>query len=192
MNNETDGDGNIAIQDIRGSIINFFRPSSKIDIPFNEKIPPEITESLEQFKNDYPEPSKVAFILMRFGNTTAHLNIVEGIKNALEPYGITAIRADEKDYHEDLFHNVLTYIYGCGFGIAVFERIESEDFNPNVTFEVGYMLALGKKVCLLKDKTLKSLHTDLIGRLYKVFDVHDPIGTIPNQLSRWVTDRNII
>ncbi len=79
--------------------------------------------------------------------------------DTLASYGITALRADDKDYHEDLFTNIVTYLYGCSFGIAVFERIETDDVNPNVSLEVGYMQGLRKPVCLLKDKTLRALHS---------------------------------
>ena len=78
--------------------------------------------------------------MMRFGNTTARGNIVAAIKAALDPQGIAVLRADDKQYHDDLFPNVLTYIYGCRFGIAVFERIETEQFNPNVALEVAICL----------------------------------------------------
>jgi nucleoside 2-deoxyribosyltransferase len=86
----------------------------------------------------------------------------------------------------------MTYLYGCGFGIAVFERIEAEEFNPNVSLEVGYMFALNKPVCLLKDRTLKTLHTDLVGKLYKTFDPQDPIKTIPDEVTQWLSDKEII
>ena len=81
---------------------------------------------------------------------------------------------------------------GCGFGVAVFERIEAEQFNPNVSLEVGYMRALSKEVCLLKDKTLTTLQTDLLGKLYRQFDPQDPERTIPNELSRWLSDKGIL
>jgi hypothetical protein len=154
--------------------------------------PPEILDSLREFRLDHPDPKKVAFIMMRFGRTRAHEEIVEGIKQALAPHGIHAVRADDKDWHSDLYYNVVTCLYGCGFGIAVFERIESDDFNPNVALEVGYIMALGKPVCLLKDQTLTSLHTDLVGKLYKTFDPQDPITSIPSQLTKWMQDRKII
>ena len=63
----------------------------------------------------------------------------KAIQSTLGTFGIAALRADDKEYHDDLLPNVLTYIYGCRFGIAVFERLEAEDFNPNVSLEVGYM-----------------------------------------------------
>ena len=154
--------------------------------------PPEIQNSLREFQLDFPSPQKVAFIMMQFGSTPAHDKIVQGIQDALAPYGISAVRADDKDWHTDLFYNVLTCIYGCTFGIAIFERIEREDFNPNVALEVGYIMALKKQVCLLKDRTLKSLHTDLVGKLYKTFDPQDPVASIPPELTKWMKDKKIL
>lgn len=156
-----------------------------------KNVPVEIEESLQRFQVDYPDPTKVAFLMMRFGRTQAHGHIVAGIKKALDPLGIAVVRADDKQYHDDLFPNVLTYVYGTGFGIAVFERIETEEFNPNVALEVGYMFALKKHLCLLKDKTLKTLHADLVGKLYRVFDPLDPVETIPKELSQWLKDKGL-
>lgn len=155
------------------------------------EVPSEIRESLERFRRDYPDARRVAFLMMRFGKTKAHEDIVSGIKAALDPLGVTVVRADDKQYHDDLFPNVLTYVYGCSFGIAVFERIETEQFNPNVALEVGYMFALKKDICLLKDRTLNTLHADLVGKLYRVFDPLDPIATIPQELSRWLRDKGL-
>jgi hypothetical protein len=155
-------------------------------------IPIEIKESLVRFQKDYPDPTKVAFVMMRFGNTPAHQEIVDSIRTVLSQNQIKALRADDRQYHDDLFPNVLTYIYGCSFGCAVFERLESEDFNPNVSLEVGYMFALQKPVCLLKDKTLKTLHTDLVGKLYRTFDPQNPSNSIPAPLMEWCMDKGVI
>ncbi|MCD4665687.1 MAG: hypothetical protein K8R68_10505, partial [Bacteroidales bacterium] len=116
------------------------------------KYPLEIYESLQKFFTDYPDFNRNAFIMMKFGDTKAHNSILLSIRSILNKYGINALRADEKEYHEDLFPNVLTYLHGCKFGIAVFERLEEEEFNPNVSLEVGYLRALKKPICLLKDK----------------------------------------
>jgi nucleoside 2-deoxyribosyltransferase len=83
-------------------------------------------------------------------------------------------------------------MHGCAFGIGIFERITTEDFNPNVSLELGYMMALGKPVCLLKDKYLNFLHTDLVGRLYLPFDPQDPETSIPNVLEKWAKDKRIV
>lgn len=167
------------------------------NFPYSEqsassKYPLEIHESLQLFLNDYPDIDRNAFIMMRFGNTKAHKSILLSIKSVLNKYGINALRADDKEYHEDLFPNVLTYLHGCKFGIAVFERLEEEEFNPNVSLEVGYLRAFKKPICLLKDKTLKTLQTDLVGKLYKSFDPQDPDSTIPKELEKWLRDKDII
>lgn len=78
------------------------------------------------------------------------------------------------------------------FGIAVIERLEEDAFNPNVSLEVGYMLALGKSVCLLKDSTVRTLQADLIGKLYREFDPQDPRKTIPPQVLAWMDDKGFI
>ena len=83
-------------------------------------------------------------------------------------------------------------MHGCGFGIAVFERIDQDDFNPNVSLEIGYMLGVKKGVLLLKEKTLKSLHADLAGKLYHPFDVQDAVKTIPPKIERWMEDKGLV
>jgi len=170
----------------------YILPSSVKGASVNLELPTAIRDSLARFKGDYPDSASAAFIMMRFGSTRLHSALAEAVKDVCSSHGIKALRADEKDYHDDLFPNVLTYIYGCRFGIAVFERLEQNDFNPNVSLEVGYMLALGKPVCLLKDKTLTTLQTDLVGRLYKSFDPQDPSGSIPKELTQWLRDRAFI
>lgn len=158
----------------------------------NSKYPLEIHESLQKFLRDNPQTDRNAFVMMRFSDTKAHSSIFNSIKSVLGKYAINAHRADDKEYHEDLFPNVLTYIHGCRFGIAVFERLVDEEFNPNVSLEVGYLRALRKPICLLKDKTLKTLQTDLVGKLYRSFDPQDPENTIPKELNNWLRDKEII
>lgn len=152
---------------------------------------PEIASGLEKFRKDYPARSKTAFIIMQFGETKLHKDIVSSIKKTLALYGITALRADDKEYMDDLFPNVKVYMHACDFGVAVFDRITEDDFNPNVTLEVGYMLGMGKDVLLLKDKTLKSLSTDLTGRLYKQFETTDVENSMPKQIEKWLKDKGL-
>lgn len=152
---------------------------------------PEIASGLEKFRRDYPTETRTAFIIMQFGSTKLHDDIVSTIKSVLKKHNITALRADDKEYMDDLFPNVKVYMHACDFGITVFDRITEDDFNPNVTLEVGYMLGMGKDVLLLKDKTLKSLSTDLTGRLYKQFDTTDVANTLPEQIEKWLSDKGL-
>lgn len=168
------------------------KPKGKTAPNMNQNAPPAIADSLSRFVQENPDPAKTCFIMMQFGTTRLHNEIVEGIRAVLDSYGISGLRADDRQYHDDLFPNVLTYMYGCGFGIAVFERLETNDFNPNVSLELGYMLALGKPVCLLKDRTLRTLNTDLVGKLYKSFDPQDPSTTMAPELEQWLKDKGLL
>jgi len=150
----------------------------------------DIQASLQKFQRDHGN-HKTAFIMMQFGSTTGHIEIVKSIRDLLSHHNIKALRADDKEYHNNLLRNVLTYIYGCDIGIAVFEKIEDDTYNPNVAFEIGYMKALTKPVCLLVDQDMK-LPTDLLGELYKPFAPQDPTNSIPRVLEKWLHDKDII
>lgn len=156
------------------------------------KTPIEIQESFGRFREDYPDPSKVAFIMMRFGSTGAHTEITEAVRQGLAAHGIEAVRADDKRYHDHVFFNILTYLHGCGLGIAIYDRIETDTYNPNVALEVGYLFAMRKPVCLLKDQSLATLPTDLVGRLYDPFDPQHADKTIPSVLSKWLSDKDLV
>lgn len=106
--------------------------------------PVELSSSLAAFRADWPDPSRLAFVMMQFGLTNAHDQAITAVRHALDTHQFVALRADDKQYHDDLWMNILTYMYGCRFGIGVFERIEDDAFNPNVSLEVGYMMGLGK------------------------------------------------
>jgi hypothetical protein len=182
VENEPDSGFTVSIPTAQGAMIEAGKP---------EEAPLHIRDSLQHFRRDHPDPDAVAFILMKFGTTRAHEEITQAIQDELAAHNIAGVRADHKEYHDDLYYNVLTYLHGCKFGVAVFERIEGDDFNPNVALEVGYMFASIKPVCLLKDRTLTSLHADLVGKLYREFDTHDPHRTIRPQLAKWLEDKDL-
>jgi hypothetical protein len=155
-------------------------------------ITPEIALSLDRLRRKFPDPSVLGLVVMRFAAAKPFSRIVDVIKQTGEKHGITLVRADENEFHSDLWGNVRTHLHGCGFGVAVYERIESDEPNANVGLEVGYLMAMNKPVLLLKDKTVEALQADLAGKLYKPFDPHDPEGSIPEQMAKWLEDNGII
>lgn len=50
---------------------------------------------------------------------------------------------------------------------------------------------MGRPVCLLKDQTLRTLHADLMGKLYRPFDTQNP-ATIGPPLVQWLRDWGIV
>jgi len=153
--------------------------------------PAVIHDSLKKFHVAHRDASSTCFVMMRFGKTKAHSKIETTIKKTLAKHGLVGLLARDREFHDELFPNIQTYIHGCDFGIAVYERVETDEFNPNVALEVGYMIGLRKKVLLLKDKTLKALQTDLVGKLYREFDPQSPQRTIPAQIDSWLSDQGL-
>jgi len=153
--------------------------------------PAIIHDSLKRFQKTHRDPSSTCFVMMRFGKTSGHSRLEKTIKKSLKKHGFIGLLARDKQFNDDLYPNIQTYIHGCAFGIAVFERLESDEFNPNVALEVGYMFGLRKHVLLLKDQTLKALHTDLVGKLYREFDPQNPEETIPAQVDAWLSDKGL-
>ena len=152
---------------------------------------PEIASGLERFRTDYTG-QRTAFIMMQFTRSDAHSDIVQALKEKLLTHGIVGLRADDKQYMDDQFPNIKVYMHACDIGIGIFERITEDDFNPNLSLEVGYMLGLEKDVLVLKDKTLRALPTDLIGRLYREFDTRNVAETIGEEVEKWLSDKGYI
>jgi nucleoside 2-deoxyribosyltransferase len=153
------------------------------------ELPLEIVKSIYDFKKTYPTSKKVGFILMPFEKSTAYENILLAIKKVLQKNDCIGVRADDKNFHDDVFYNILTYLHGCDFGIAVFDKSEITTFNPNVSLEVGFLMALNKPVFLLKDKNLTTLQSDLAGKLYSEFDPQNIEKTISPMLKKWLLDK---
>ena len=103
---------------------------------------------------------------MPFEKSEGYDIILKTIKNVLQENGCFGGRADDRIFHNDVLYNILTYLHGCDFGIALFDKSEITTFNPNVSLEVGFLLALNKPVFLLKDQNLPMLQSDLAGKLY--------------------------
>ena len=89
-------------------------------------------------------------------------------------------------------------MHGCELGIAIFEKFENtvdpetEVYNPNVSFEVGYMMALKKPVLVLKDSRVSDLNSDLKSKIYNNFDKQQLQETIAPAIKKWVDKESLI
>jgi hypothetical protein len=145
-----------------------------------------LEQPLRSLLLDHPEPSRNVFLMMRFDQSPQLDSIAAAIRETLAAHALVGLRADDRDYADELWSNVQTYMLACELGIAVFEQIDQRDFNPNVSLELGFMLARRKRCLLLKEKRLPSLHADLVGKLYKPFDAFDIASSVRQQVQRWV------
>lgn len=159
------------------------------DYDFKMSCMPSYSESEEKFYKEYGHFS--VFVIMPFIDTLDP--VYEAIKKTFKKYKITAVRADSKEFSDDLWSNVSTYLNCCIAAVAVFNKFDNEEdiYNPNVALEAGYVMALGRKVCLLKDSRLKKLSTDIISKLYKIYDANDIEKTVSQQIESWIQDNDL-
>ena len=113
------------------------------------------------------------FVMMKYARDTYHSLIESNVRRAFD---------DVKFYHpllaKDLtpvyFPTLAEAIRGsvamCRYGVAIFTSQAGTQFNPNVAFEMGIMWEQKKDVLILKDQSVPTLFTDIIGNIYEEFD----------------------
>jgi len=132
-------------------------------------------------------PESNVFLMTRFRRTNYHEAISAAVAEAVRAFGLEMVRADDQNIAESmLWRKVQFCMEACHFGIAVFEEIDEADFNPNVSLELGYMMALNRKYLLLKEQRLKRLPSDLCGHLYKEFDAYNIRPSVLGQIADWL------
>ena len=129
--------------------------------------------------------SDVAFLMMPFNLDKDLEDSSTIIKERLSDYGVACNRADWTVVSDDLWENIRIYMHVADYGIAIYEKMEQSDYNPNVSIELGYMIALGTPVCLLKEKGLPKLPSDMSGKLYFEYDKSRRSASIKDAITRW-------
>lgn len=159
-----------------------------LNYDYKMSVMPTYTKEEERFYEIYGKNS--IFIIMPFHSE--YDIIYTTITKYFKTKGITAVRASEIEFSENLWENIKVYLESCNTAIAIFTKESNNAFNPNVALEVGYMMSKGCKICLLKDNRLEKLPSDLIEKLYKQYDSSDIENSIPPLLESWCRDNHII
>jgi protein-tyrosine-phosphatase len=143
---------------------------------------------LAQFK----VPEWNVFLMTRFQETLYHSEMSTAVAKAVRAFGLEFVRADDPNWLAlSIWQRVQFCLEACHLGIALFESVDQPDFNPNVLFELGYLLGLGRNCLLLKEKRLRQLPTDLGGHVYKEFDSRDIERTILGQVADWLKELGV-
>jgi hypothetical protein len=156
--------------------------------------PPDLAGVLREFLHQHDFDRNV-FGMTRFPKEGSS-EPPDPIKNALEiaqttfeAHGLEFHLASDRQLHDDLWTNVAAHMWACRYGVAFFEDLArpANGLNYNLTTEVGAMLMTGRRCCLLKDPSIKSLPTDLVGRIRKdvSFEDEDAVATL---LHSWIRD----
>lgn len=148
--------------------------------------PPHLASHMAAFMRDHPDRDRNVFVMMRFVRTQSLVTIWDVIRKVLARHGFNAIRADERDYSDELWTNVELCMTGSRFGIAVLEDIDQRDVDANVCLELGYMVATGRRCLILKERRGPLMPALLAHRLHKQFDALDIECSVVPHLERWI------
>ncbi len=110
-------------------------------------------------------------------------------RHACNAHGFEFHLASDRQLHDDLWTNVTAHMWASRYGIGFFEDLvsPSRGLNYNLTTEVGAMLITGRRCCLLKDPSIASLPTDLVGLIRKDVSLSDD-AQVDAVLHAWIRD----
>jgi hypothetical protein len=135
---------------------------------------------IETFVNKYPFDKSV-FIMIRYREHNKSL--LKEIKRVLSEEGMNGILASEHNLTDDLY-NPIACLLSCSKGIAVFDKAEiGQEFNPNVAYELGMLHLLGRGCLILKHQSLRTLHTDILMKLYREYETSEAAGV---EVRNWI------
>jgi hypothetical protein len=156
--------------------------------------PPELIPILRDFLAEH-EFDRNVFGMTRFPKEGSAAP-PDPIKGALDvsnrvcrAHGLEFRLASGRQMHDDLWMNVAAHMWASRYGIAFFEDLADppRGLNYNLTTEVGSMLITGRRCCLLKDPSIPTLPTDLVGRIRKDVDLADE-KEVEGALHQWIRD----
>lgn len=155
--------------------------------------PPDLVGPLREFFELHPFETNV-FGMTRFPDDDDEEPEPDPVAPALavaravcEEHGLTFHLASDRQIVDDLWPNVAAHIWACKYGVAFFEDRRERGLNYNLSIEVGSTIVLGRRVAILKDRTIERLPTDLTGRIYKSVELDTP-DTVRDALTAWIRD----
>lgn len=151
--------------------------------------PPALMEAIGKFNKTYPFDTNV-FGMTRFpsegeDDTDPLTAVLHRIAVTTAEHGLEFHLASDRAIVDDLWGNVAGHMWASRYGIAIFEDRRDRGMSYNLAIEVGGMLTMGRRCLLLKDKSISSMPTDLVGMIYKSIDLDDLVS-VDTAIHEWV------
>ncbi len=147
--------------------------------------PDDLDASLAEFTRVHQVPTLCAFVMMRIAARAEDDAVFQEIKKACATRGVTAIRADEKPFHRELWGTIRTCLHGSGFGVVVLGKDDQKNTWFNLGIEMGHMVSQGKKICILKPADV-AVPADIAGMIYTEFGKPGPTEMLGAALLDWL------
>jgi hypothetical protein len=155
--------------------------------------PPHLIQGLRRFLEEHSFERNV-FGMTRFPENEKGKDALDPVRGAVEIareacrlHGLEFHLASDRAIDDDLWANVAAHMWACQYGLAFFEDRMKAGLNYNLTIEVGSMLMAGRRCGLLKDRSIKKMPTDLVGRIYKDVDLGKS-QSVASAVHEWLRD----
>lgn len=148
-------------------------------------VPGRLKKPVEQFCEESAYENNV-FVMMRSSYQRIFKEIETTIRDVLDFYGLKARFSKDRNYSDEFWKNTETCMHGSRYGIVVFEEIDKQEYDPDISLQLGYMCSHAKECLFLNEKSMKRLHTEIFGNIHKKFDQSRIKETVTTCIEEWL------
>ena len=112
--------------------------------------------------------------------------LISRLRNAVSQHGLVLQVASDGMAEDTLWANVVTYMWASKYAIVLMDSADGV-LNSNVLIEIGGMLMTGRRCAILRDKTVPTMPSDLVGHIYKPTDLSDHAASV-DLIHQWIRD----
>ena len=144
-------------------------------------------------RSAFGDPALNVFIMTKYpdaseANDTQLQKVINVTVQAIRDGGFIPRLASDARNHPLLWDNIESYLLYCDQAIAIVEDCHTEELNPNVAMEWGWMRAMGRPVLFLKEVSFSQLRADWEGLVSDTFDWNAPEVRIRPAVVRWLNE----
>ena len=118
------------------------------------------------------------------------LKVINSVAVSLHENGYCP-RIAKQSYQDWLWGNVAQYLLGCGLGVAIIENQHTQELNPNIALEWGWMKAMCKPVLYLKEASFDKERADWAGLICYPFEWLTPEPGVMTAVRQFFQTRSI-
>lgn len=112
--------------------------------------------------------------------------LIPKLREAVAQHELVLQVASDGLAEDTLWANVVTYMWASKYAIVLMDSADGV-LNSNVLIEIGGMLMTGRRCAILRDKSVPTMPSDLVGHIYKPTDFADHDSSV-NEIHKWIRD----
>lgn len=127
-------------------------------------------------------------LITRFPNNLEDhfAKLIPKLRGAVSEHGLVMQVASDGMAEDTLWANVVTYMWACKYAVVLMDSADGV-LNSNVLIEIGGMLMTGRRCAILRDKSVPTMPSDLVGHIYRPTDLADHDASV-GEIHKWMRD----